>query len=81
MLSRHDVGTRQENQLTRNYLRNARLQSSQLAEPLRADPGVKKEIDTSELDSTKKQNKKAWQYRRTFVQNPRMRGKSYYNVL
>ena len=57
MLSWHDVGTRQENQLTRNPLRNARLQSSQLAEPLRADPGVKKKTGASELVSIKKQNK------------------------
>ena len=41
MLSRHSVGTHQENKLTGNSLRNARPQSSQLAEPLWNDPWLK----------------------------------------
>ena len=40
MLSRHSVETDQGNELTRNSSGNARSQSSQLAEPLKTDPGL-----------------------------------------
>ena len=42
MLSRHSVGTYQGNEPTRNSSGNTRPQSSQLAEPLWTDPGLKK---------------------------------------
>ena len=44
MLSRHIVGTYQGKKLTRNSLGNTRPQSSQLAELLWTDPGLKSEI-------------------------------------
>ena len=40
-LSRHSAGTYPENELTRNLSGNIRPQSSQLAEPLWTDPGIK----------------------------------------
>ena len=40
------------NELTRNSSGNARLQSSQLAEPLWTDPGLKSGISVRELIST-----------------------------
>ena len=40
-LSRHTTGTSQRNQLTRNSSGIARPQSSQLAEPMWTDPGLK----------------------------------------
>ena len=51
------------NELTRNLSGNTRSQSSQLAEPLWTDPGLKSRIIVDELISTKKtknkQNKKS----------------------
>ena len=44
----------QENELTRNSSGNTRPQSSQLAEPLWIDPGLKSGISVRELISTKK---------------------------
>ena len=48
-LSRHSVGTYQENELTHNSSENIWLQSSQLAEPLWTDPGLKSGIIVREL--------------------------------
>ena len=47
------------NGLTRNLSRNIRLQSSQLAEPLWTDPGLKSGISVRELISTQKKKKSA----------------------
>ena len=72
MLSRQNVETYQENELTRYSSGNTRPQSSQLAEPLWTDPGVKSGITVRELISTyKKKKKKKAQAddRRTFPQN------------
>ena len=49
MLSRHNVGTYLGNELTRNSSGNALLQSSQLAEPLWIEPGLKGGIGVREL--------------------------------
>ena len=59
-LSRHSVGTYQENELTHNSSGNTLPQSSQLAEPLWIDSGLKNGIGVRELISTTKtnQNKK-----------------------
>ena len=43
-LSRHSVGTLSGNKLTRNLSGNTRSQSSQLAEPLWTNPGIKSGI-------------------------------------
>ena len=51
MLSGHSVGTYQRNELTRKSSGNTRPQSSQLAEPLWTDPGVKSGISVHELIS------------------------------
>ena len=51
-LSRPSVGTYQENELTRKWSGNTRPQSSQLAEPLWTDPGVKSGISVLKLIST-----------------------------
>ena len=53
MLSRHSVGTYQENEFTHNSSRNARPQSSQLAEPLWTDPGLQSGTGGHKLISTK----------------------------
>ena len=50
MLSRHTVGTYQGNALTLTLSGNSRPQSSQLAETLWTDPGVKSGISVSELN-------------------------------
>ena len=44
MLSRHSVGTYQGNELTHNWAGNTHPQSSQLAELLWTDPGLKSGI-------------------------------------
>ena len=51
LLSKHGVGTYPE---TRNLLGNIRPQSSQLAEPLWTDPGIKSGISAREPISTSK---------------------------
>ena len=56
MLSRHSVGTYQENELTLNSSGNARPQSSQLAEPLLTDLFLKSEIVVREITSTFKKS-------------------------
>ena len=57
-LSTHSVGTYFLNELTRNLPVNFRPQSSQLAEPLWTDPGIKSGIGVSELVFTLKKKKK-----------------------
>ena len=61
-LSRHSVGTyqknKQKNERTRNLSGNIRSQSSQLAESLWTDPGIKSGISVRELISTLKKKKK-----------------------
>ena len=52
MSSTHCVGTFQGNELTRNSSGNARPQSSQPAEPLWADSGIKSGNGVGELIST-----------------------------
>ena len=47
------------NELTRNSSENTRSQSSQLAEPLWTDPGLKSGISVRKLISTKKKNVQA----------------------
>ena len=65
------------NEFKRSLSGNIRPPSSQLAEPLWTDPGIKSEISARELISTSKQTKKRRQEMngRTFSQNPRTRGK------
>ena len=58
-LSRHSVGTYPYNELTRNLSGNIRPQSSQLAEPLWTDSGLKSGISVREGISTYKQTKSA----------------------
>ena len=56
-LSRQSVGILSGNELTRNSSGNTRSQSSQLAEPLWTDPGLKSGINSPELISTLKKKK------------------------
>ena len=69
------------NELTRNSSGNIRSQSSQLAEPLWTDPGLKSGISVRELISNKKNKNRRRKKRRrgmngrTFSQNPRTREK------
>ena len=72
-------GNLSENDLTRNSSGNTRLQSSQLAEPLWTDSGLKSGISVHILISTlKKKEKKCRQGMNghTFSQNPRKQGRS-----
>ena len=68
------------NELTRNLSENIWPQSSQIAEPLWTDPGIKSGISVCELISTFKKNdnnfKKRWREMngRTLSQNLRKRG-------
>ena len=81
-LFRQSVGNRSGNELTRNSSGNTRSQSSQLAELLWTDPGLKSGISLRELISTKKNQQKNNNNRRRrmncrpFSPNPRTRGKS-----
>ena len=52
MLSWYSIRTHQGTEFKRNSSENARPQSSQLAEPLRTDPGIKSAISVRELIST-----------------------------
>ena len=76
-----ECGNLSGNELTRNSSGNTRSQSSQLAEPLWTDPGLKGEISVRELISTKKKKKKSrWGINcRTFFQSPRTRRKSHHH--
>ena len=80
-LSRHSVGSYPQNELTRNLSGNIRLQSSQLADPLWTDPGIKSEISVRELISaSKKKRRRRAMNGRTFSKNPRQRGKSHHHL-
>ena len=57
MLSRHNVGSYNGNELARNSSGNVQPQSSQFAEPLWTDPGFKSGTGVRELISTKKKKK------------------------
>ena len=61
-LSRHSVETYTGSELTSNLSGNIQPQSSQLAEPLWTDPGLKSEISVRELISATEKNKikKRW---------------------
>ena len=58
MLSKNSVAIYQGNELTRNSSGNTRSQSSQLAEPLWTDPGVKSGIVCASWSSLWKKKKK-----------------------
>ena len=70
------------NELTRNSSGNTRSRSSQLAEPLWTDPGLKSGIIAHELISTfkkrRKEKRRRRMNRRTFSQIPRKRGKNHH---
>ena len=73
-----ECGNLSGNELTRNSSGNTRSQSSQIAEPLWTDPGLKSGISLRGLISTFKKKKKKKKRRRgmncqTFFQNPRAR--------
>ena len=69
------------NELTRDLSGNTWSQSSQLAEPLWTDPGLKSGISLLELISTLRKKKKTREkiICRTFSPNPRTRGKSHHH--
>ena len=71
------------NVLTRNLSGDIRPQSSQLAEPLWTDSGIKSGISVRELITTSKKKKKKKRRRemngRTFSPNPRKQGKSHHH--
>ena len=75
------VRTYRGNELTHVQLGNTRAQSSQLAEPLWTDLGLKSRIDVCELICTTKKKKKRRRgmNRRTFPPDPRKRGKSHHH--
>ena len=58
MLSRHCVGTYQENKLTHNLSGNTQPQLSQLTEPLWTDPGLKSGIGVRRKLFSTSENKK-----------------------
>ena len=69
-LSRHCVGTLSGNELTGNSSRDTRSQSSQLAEPLWTNPGVKSGISVRKLIFTlKKQKRKEEERKKAQVWN------------
>ena len=75
-----ECGSLSGNELTRNSSGNTRSQSSQLAEPLWTDSGLKSGIGVRELISTKKKNKRRRGMNcRTFCENPRTRGKKHFH--
>ena len=79
-----ECGNLSGNELTRKSSGNTRLQSSQLAEPLWTDPGLKSGIGLHELVSTLKKKRKKKRRRgmncRTFSKNPRTRGKGHHHL-
>ena len=81
------MGTYQETiELTRNSSGRTRPQSSQLAEPLWTDPGLKNGISVRELISTlKKEGEKSGGgggiNGRTFSHNYRKQGKSHHHLI
>ena len=68
------------NELTRNSSGNTKPQSSQLAERMRTDPGLKSGISVRELIFTlkKKNARREWMNGRTFSPNSRKQGKCHY---
>ena len=69
-------------QLTHNLSGNTLLQSSQLAEPLRTDSGLRSEISVHNQNYTLKKRRKKCRWGincRTLSQNPRMWGKSHHH--
>ena len=85
MLSRHSVGTYQGNELTHNLSGNTWPQSSQLAEPLWTDPGVKSGITERKVISTLKKKKRknktqAWNEYLNLPQKSSQQGKSHHIV-
>ena len=85
-LSTHSVDTSPETSSHAILSGNIRPQSSQLAEPLWTNSGMKSGISVRELISTlhfKKKKKKPWRemHGRTFSPNPRKRGKSHHQCV
>ena len=72
-------GSLSGNEITHNSSRNTQPQSSQLAEPLRTDPGPKSGISLRELKRKKKKRRRRGLNGRTISQNPRKRGKSHHH--
>ena len=71
----------QGNKLTRNSSGNAQPQSSQLAEPLWTDPGIKSGIGVHEPISVKENKAQAGiDASKIFPQNPCMREKSHHHM-
>ena len=56
-LSKHNVGTDQGNEVTRNSSGNTRPKSSQLAKPLWTEPGLKSGLGVRELVSAQEYKK------------------------
>ena len=75
LLSRQSAGIYQE-MSSGNWSGNTLLESSELAEPLWTDPGLKSGISLRELIATLKKKHRRGLNCRTFSQNPRTRGKS-----
>ena len=77
-------GNLSENELTCNLSGNIRSQSSQLAEPLWTDPGIKSGIGVRELISNLKKKREGVALGDRMVvhspQNPRKRGKSHHTT-
>ena len=76
-----ECGNISGNELTSNSSGNTRSQSSQLAEPLWTDPGLKSGISVRKLISNQKKKKKRKQGMsyQTLSQNPCMREKSHHH--
>ena len=77
MLPRHSVRAFKAIEPTGNSSGNAHLKSSQLAEPLWIDPGLKSETGVRELISIEKKQKTAQSgidFSKIFPLNPQMRG-------
>ena len=79
-LSRHSVGICQENDLTGNSSENMRPLSSQLAEPLWTDPGLKNRNWCARADLHLKKEKKvqAGNESSDFPKNSLMQGRSHH---
>ena len=79
-----ECGNLSGNELTRDSSKKSWSHTSQLAEPLWTDPGLKSGISLRELIPTLKKKKKKRRRGmkcRTFSQNPRTRGKSHHQHL
>ena len=81
LLSRYSVGTYQKTSSQGNSSGNTRPQSSQVADPLCTDPGLKSGIGVRKLTSTRNNNNKKRRRgmnHRTFPQHPRKQRKSHH---